>query len=104
MQSSSIPQEEVSSSERSLRCTFGHKIWGAGLDVTNPEPIFKDDPILELSNVCVFPHIGSATEEARNGMAKLAAENLIAFSKGNACLCKSGNLRLISWNYFCFNV
>ncbi|MDQ0594700.1 glyoxylate reductase [Chryseobacterium ginsenosidimutans] len=58
------------------------KIWGAGLDVTNPEPIFKDDPILELSNVCVLPHIGSATIEARNGMAKLAAENLIAFSKG----------------------
>jgi glyoxylate reductase len=58
------------------------QIWGAGLDVTNPEPIFKDDPILELSNVCVLPHIGSATVEARNAMAKLAAENLIAFSKG----------------------
>lgn len=58
------------------------KIWGAGLDVTNPEPIFKDDPILELSNVCVLPHIGSATMEARNGMAKLAAGNLIAFVNG----------------------
>lgn len=58
------------------------KIWGAGLDVTNPEPIFKDDPILELSDVCVLPHIGSATEEARNGMAKLAAQNIISFSKG----------------------
>jgi glyoxylate reductase len=57
------------------------KIWGAGLDVTNPEPIFKDDPILELSNVCVLPHIGSATLKARTGMAKLAAENLIAVSK-----------------------
>lgn len=59
-----------------------HKIWGAGLDVTNPEPIFKEDPILELSNVCVLPHIGSATEEARNGMARLAAQNIISFSKG----------------------
>jgi len=59
-----------------------HKIWGAGLDVTNPEPIFKEDPILELSNACVLPHIGSATEEARNGMAKMAAENIIAASKG----------------------
>lgn len=66
-----------------------HRIWGAGLDVTNPEPIFKDDPILELSNVCVLPHIGSATIEARTGMAKTAAENLIAFSKGKpmpACI------------------
>lgn len=58
------------------------KIWGAGLDVTNPEPILYDDPILGLSNVCVLPHIGSATIEARNGMAKVAAENIIAFSKG----------------------
>lgn len=59
-----------------------HKIWGVGLDVTNPEPMFKDDPMLELSNVCVLPHIGSATVEARTGMAKIAAANLIAFSKG----------------------
>ncbi|AYZ35288.1 D-glycerate dehydrogenase [Chryseobacterium indologenes] len=57
-------------------------IWGAGLDVTNPEPMSSDDPMLELSNVCVLPHIGSATMEARNGMARLAAENLIAFSRG----------------------
>ncbi|REC50300.1 2-hydroxyacid dehydrogenase [Chryseobacterium pennipullorum] len=57
-------------------------IWGAGLDVTNPEPMSENDPILELSNVCVLPHIGSATIEARNGMARLAAENIIAFSKG----------------------
>jgi len=58
------------------------EIWGAGLDVTNPEPMEENDPILKLSNVCVLPHIGSATVEARNGMARLAAENLIAFSKG----------------------
>ncbi|MCY0976567.1 D-glycerate dehydrogenase [Chryseobacterium wangxinyae] len=58
------------------------EIWGAGLDVTNPEPMMYDDPILKLSNVCVLPHIGSATIEARNGMAKVAAENIIAFSKG----------------------
>lgn len=59
-------------------------IWGAGLDVTSPEPMAADDPILELSNVCVLPHIGSATVEARNGMARLAARNIIAFSKGAA--------------------
>lgn len=58
------------------------EIWGAGLDVTNPEPIEDNDPILQLTNVCILPHIGSATVEARNGMARLAAENLIAFSKG----------------------
>ena len=59
------------------------KIWGAGLDVTNPEPMSPDDPILGLSSVCILPHIGSATIEARNGMARLAAENIVAFSRGN---------------------
>ncbi|WP_262148197.1 2-hydroxyacid dehydrogenase [Chryseobacterium foetidum] len=58
------------------------EIWGAGLDVTNPEPMNKENLLLGLSTVCVLPHIGSATEEARNGMAKMAAENLVAISKG----------------------
>jgi len=57
------------------------KIWGAGLDVTNPEPMHKDNPLLQMENVAVLPHIGSATVEARNGMSRLAAENIIAFYK-----------------------
>jgi len=57
-------------------------IWGAGLDVTNPEPMKPDNPLLEMPNVAVFPHIGSATVEARDGMATLAAENVIAALNG----------------------
>lgn len=57
------------------------KIWGAGLDVTNPEPMQKNNPLLQLPNICILPHIGSATIEARNGMSKLAAENVVAFYK-----------------------
>jgi glyoxylate reductase len=57
------------------------KIWGAGLDVTNPEPMDKNNPLLNMENVAVLPHIGSATIEARNGMSKLAAENIIEFYK-----------------------
>lgn len=56
-------------------------IWGTGLDVTNPEPMHADNPLLQMPNVAVLPHIGSATVEARNGMAQLAAENIIAFYK-----------------------
>ncbi len=54
-------------------------IWGAGLDVTNPEPMQADNPLLQMPNVAVLPHIGSATIEARTGMARLAAENIISF-------------------------
>ncbi|MBF4519203.1 D-glycerate dehydrogenase [Flavobacterium sp. ANB] len=53
-------------------------IWGAGLDVTNPEPMNKNNPLLSLSNCCILPHIGSATYEARNAMAVCAAQNIIA--------------------------
>ena len=56
-------------------------IWGAGLDVTNPEPMQPDNPLLHMENVCVLPHIGSATVEARNEMARLAATNIIEFYK-----------------------
>lgn len=56
-------------------------IWGAGLDVTNPEPMLPDNPLLAMENVCVLPHIGSATVEARNEMARMAATNIIEFYK-----------------------
>ncbi|MDQ8003615.1 MAG: D-glycerate dehydrogenase [Pedobacter sp.] len=57
-------------------------IWGAGLDVTNPEPMQKDNPLLNMENVCVLPHIGSATKETREKMAMMAAENIVAALKG----------------------
>ncbi|MBN2401239.1 MAG: D-glycerate dehydrogenase [Spirochaetes bacterium] len=56
-------------------------IWGAGLDVTNPEPMQPDNPLLQMENVAVLPHIGSATIEARTEMARMAAENIIEFYK-----------------------
>jgi glyoxylate reductase len=59
-------------------------IWGAGLDVTNPEPMKQDNPLLEMENVAILPHIGSATVEARNEMSRMAALNIIEFYKGNS--------------------
>lgn len=57
-------------------------ICGAGLDVTNPEPMDKDNPLLDMPNVSVLPHIGSAVKETREAMLELAAENLLAGLKG----------------------
>ncbi len=64
------------------RALLENQIWGAGLDVTYPEPMPCTSPLLSLPNVCVFPHIGSATQEARNGMAVRASENILAFASG----------------------
>ncbi|MGX1929886.1 2-hydroxyacid dehydrogenase [Flagellimonas sp. 2504JD4-2] len=57
------------------------EIWGAGLDVTNPEPMQPDNPLLTMENACVLPHIGSATITARNEMARMGATNIISFYK-----------------------
>ena len=53
-------------------------IGGAALDVTDPEPLPGEHPLLAAPNVTVVPHIGSATSRARAGMADMAVDNLIA--------------------------
>lgn len=57
------------------------QIWGAGLDVSNPEPMNPNNPLLNMPNVTVLPHIGSGTVEVRNKMAIMTAENIIEFYK-----------------------
>jgi glyoxylate reductase len=53
-------------------------IWAAALDVTDPEPLPRDHPLLRLDNVTITPHLGSATEQTRRRMAEVAVENLLA--------------------------
>lgn len=53
------------------------KIFGAGVDVFENEPNFRKE-FLELSNVVLLPHLGSASENTRRAMANLAAKNLVA--------------------------
>ncbi|MBN1265225.1 MAG: D-glycerate dehydrogenase [Anaerolineales bacterium] len=57
-------------------------IAAAALDVTEPEPMPGDFPLLLLDNLIVTPHIASASVTARNRMAVIAAENLLAGLKG----------------------
>ena len=56
-------------------------IFGAGLDVYENEPEMEPE-LLDLDNVVLLPHLGSATEETRTKMALMAAENLVAGLKG----------------------
>jgi glyoxylate reductase len=54
------------------------RIFAAGLDVTEPEPLPMDHPLLTLDNLVLAPHIASASHKARGDMAWMAARNLIA--------------------------
>ena len=53
------------------------KITGAGLDVTTPEPIPTDHPLVGLNNCIILPHIGSATWKTRHKMVDMTVENLL---------------------------
>jgi glyoxylate reductase len=54
------------------------QIAGAALDVTDPEPLPPDHPLLRIPNLLVLPHIGSATHATRERMADVAVDNLLA--------------------------
>jgi glyoxylate reductase len=58
------------------------EIAGAGLDVTDPEPLPADDPLLQAPNLLVVPHVGSATTRTRSRMADMAVDNLLAALAG----------------------
>jgi len=59
------------------------RIKAAGLDVTTPEPILLDNPLLTLNNCIILPHIGSADIDTRIEMSRITACNIIAGLKGN---------------------
>jgi glyoxylate reductase len=63
-------------------------IFAAGLDVTDPEPIPLDDPLLQLPNCVIAPHIASATVSSRNGMAEITADNLLRGLEGKPLRCE----------------
>ncbi len=58
------------------------KLFAAGLDVCTPEPLPPNDPLLQLDNCLILPHIGSATIQARDAMAVRAARNILAGVRG----------------------
>jgi len=57
-------------------------IFAAALDVTDPEPLPLDSPLLELDNCIIVPHIASASVQSRDMMSYLSAKNLIAGLRG----------------------
>ncbi|MGI8846432.1 MAG: 2-hydroxyacid dehydrogenase [Thermoleophilaceae bacterium] len=60
-----------------------HRIAGAALDVTDPEPLPADHPLLQVPDLIVVPHVGSATHATRAAMADLAVDNLLAGLAGH---------------------
>uniref|UniRef100_A0A7S4W0K5 D-isomer specific 2-hydroxyacid dehydrogenase NAD-binding domain-containing protein n=1 Tax=Ditylum brightwellii TaxID=49249 RepID=A0A7S4W0K5_9STRA len=71
-----------------LNALESRAIYGAGLDVTEPEPLPRDHRLLKLDNVVIMPHLGSATVQTRRAMAELSVENLLLGLDGNGLKCQ----------------
>jgi glyoxylate reductase len=61
-------------------------IAGAALDVTEPEPLPRDHPLLKQENLTIAPHLGSATRQTRLAMAQRTVDNLMAGLEGKPLL------------------
>lgn len=70
---------EVVSTEALIEALQKKKIRGAALDVTSPEPLPKDHPLLKFPECLITPHIGTSTLECRHQMAKSAAEHIVFY-------------------------
>ncbi len=73
----------VVNTEALMNALANQTIAGAGLDVTDPEPMRGDHPILKFSNVVVLPHVGSAGLQTRKNMYELAVNNVLLALAGD---------------------
>jgi glyoxylate reductase len=65
-----------------LKALTSGEIAAAGLDVTDPEPLPRDHPLLQLRNVIITPHLGSASNHTRRHMMQMTVDNLVAGVEG----------------------
>ena len=65
-------------------------IYGAAVDVTDPEPLPRNHPLLSLDNFTIAPHLGSATQQTRRKMAQISVENLLLGLAGRPLLHQVG--------------
>jgi glyoxylate reductase len=77
-----IARGAVIDTEALTEALAARRIYAAAIDVTDPEPLPRDHPLLRLDNVVITPHLGSATEQTRRRMAEISVENLLAGLSG----------------------
>lgn len=81
-----IARGGVVDTEALTETMINRRIFAAGLDVTDPEPLPRDHPLLRCDNVVIAPHLGSATEQTRQAMAQASIENLLRGLAGQPLL------------------
>lgn len=64
------------------------KVFAAGLDVTSPEPLPHEHPLVRHERTIIVPHIGSATDQSRHAMAEIAVDNVLHGLRGESLRCE----------------
>jgi phosphogluconate 2-dehydrogenase len=77
-----IARGKVVDEKALIEALRNRQIRAAGLDVFEQEPLAQDSPLLALDNVVATPHMGSATFETREAMARCAVDNLLSALAG----------------------
>ncbi|GAB1865286.1 Glyoxylate reductase/hydroxypyruvate reductase [Camponotus japonicus] len=72
-----IARGQIVNTDSLVRALRNKKIFAAGLDVTDPEPLPPDHELFKLPNAEIIPHLGSATIKTRNDMSTIAAQNIL---------------------------
>ncbi|MCS6851734.1 MAG: D-glycerate dehydrogenase [Gemmataceae bacterium] len=83
-----VARGPVVDTEALTEALLRRRIYAAAVDVTDPEPLPRDHPLLRLENFTVTPHLGSATEQTRQRMAELSVANLMAGLRGEPLPCR----------------
>lgn len=81
-----VARGAIVDSQALYRALSSGRIRGAALDVTDPEPIPEDDPLLTLDNCLIVPHVGTSTWETRARMTEISVENLLRGLRGERLL------------------
>ena len=85
-----VARGAVVDAEALTRALEAKALFAAALDVTDPEPLPRDHRLLQLPNVIITPHLGSATVQTRRRMAEISVENLLRGLRGEPLLHQVG--------------
>ena len=75
--------------QEALSCALKNgTVAAASIDVTDPEPLPRDHPLLQIPNLTISPHSGAATMKTRQKMVQLVVDNILCGLRGDPLVCE----------------
>jgi D-2-hydroxyacid dehydrogenase (NADP+) len=81
-----VSRGKLYNTEALVKALDSRRLAGAGLDVTNPEPLPKGHPLWKFDNVVITPHTAGQSDHLQDRRMELFKENIVRFEKGEPML------------------